>query len=195
MNRLTHKQALLLAASGEMSDAARREVMAHVAQDPELNADYQDIREGMELLGNLPIPEPSAVERREIPATIKKAVHEALHQKAAPRWLTRGGYAVSAIAAAILLMIGVGTAAHERSLASQEHSRVTGLHQTIASMESRTSPASLPLALTDVPIAIPSSMPSLANLYETELAVPVIWSGSDLFEEEMSEPSSPPGSY
>lgn len=193
MNRLTHKQALLLAASGEMSDAARREVMAHVAQDPELNADYQDIREGMELLGNLPIPEPSAAERRKIPATLKKAIHEALQKKAARGWLTRGGYAVSAIAAAILLMIGAGAVGHERTLASEQRSRVNMLQNSIATLESRTSPVSVPPAMTNMPA--PASMPSLANLHESEWAVPVLWSGTDLFEEEMSEPSSPPGSY
>jgi anti-sigma factor RsiW len=184
---------LLLAASGEMSDAARREVLAHVAQDPELNADYQEIREGMELLGNLPIPEPSAAERKEIPATIKKAVHQALQQKGARRWLTRGGYAVSAIAAALLVMIGAGTFAHERALTSEERSRMSRLQNSIATLEARTSPASVPLALTNVPV--PASMPSLANLHESEWAVPVLWNGSELFEEEMSEPSSPPGSY
>ncbi len=195
MNRLTHKEALLLALSGELGDAARRDVMRQVAQDPILNAEYQEAREGMELLATMAIPEPSAEERRRIPATIKKLVHQALQQKEAGPRFSLGRYAAGALAAAVTIAVLAGFWSGERARTARQRGEVAALNASIQKMESLTTPAAVPLALTDAPVPAPSSMPSLANLRERDALNAIIWHSREMNEEPESDPSSPPGSY
>lgn len=111
---LNQKQKCLLDASGELSEAAREALLEEAKNNLQLQAEIEDARERFAVFGALPIPEPSAAERKSIPATIKRAVHGALieHEKQAtpPRRLglvvrlAAGGLALAACAA---LVIGV----------------------------------------------------------------------------------------
>ena len=195
MDRLTQKQALLLTVSGEVSPAARRAIMAQVMQDPALNSEYQEMREGMELLSALPIPEPSAAERREIPAFIKQTLRQALQEKeAASRFLLRR-YAAGAlaIAASVALMVGVWVSERSRDAAVAGH--IAALNATVLRLGSVTMPAEKQLAVKDIAGPAVSDLPSLANLREVDSFDPVYLSAREFEDEPASDPSGPPGSY
>jgi anti-sigma factor RsiW len=178
---------LLLAVSGELSDAARRQMMAEVAQDPQLNAEYQDLREQMELLGSMAIPEPSAQERREIPAAIKECLRAALQEKKAPRRVQRRRYAAAVLGALVVAALLVFRGEHARAV--QQDGQVAALHATIEQIEAGTLPRTLPLALTDTGAPVPLSVPTLAHLRDQEN---MLWNMGE--KEDEGDPSAPPGS-
>ncbi|HEY4330206.1 MAG TPA: hypothetical protein VGN88_10760 [Phycisphaerae bacterium] len=78
MSKLNLKEASLLDISGELEEGAREELRAKIAVDSADFSEYEKIQENFKLLEHLPIPEPSAAERKRIPAMIKKAIHAAL---------------------------------------------------------------------------------------------------------------------
>ena len=67
------KQKSQLAASGELSPLALKNFLEEVAENPDLKAEYDAACREFDVLGVLPIPEPSAAERRAIPARMPRA--------------------------------------------------------------------------------------------------------------------------
>jgi anti-sigma factor RsiW len=80
MSKLNLKQASLLDASGELSSPARRQLIAHISENPAAQDQYRKTSENFAILQSLPFPEPSASQRQLIPARIKHALHRALRQ-------------------------------------------------------------------------------------------------------------------
>ena len=78
MDNLNLKQTCLLEVSGELTTGARRRLFDEISHDPTACMQYEAVRSAFSILDLLPIPEPSAEERRLIPARIKAANHAAL---------------------------------------------------------------------------------------------------------------------
>jgi hypothetical protein len=83
MGRLTLRQASLLDASGELGEPARQKLARRIVEDSKARDQYEAAQDNLAVLQILPMPEPSAAERRAIPAMIKKAIRLALLAKEA----------------------------------------------------------------------------------------------------------------
>src|ERR1043166_3144155 len=102
MKNLNLKAACLLELSGELTPAARQKLLDKITHDPATHLEYEMMRERYGMFGEMAIPEPSALERKLIPARIKRAVHLALRQRekwASPRSMLVRCAACIAIAA------------------------------------------------------------------------------------------------
>ena len=83
MGRLTLKQASLLDASGELGEPARQKLALRIIEDAQAHRQHEAAQDDLAVLQILPMPEPSAAERRAIPTVIKKAIRLALLTKEA----------------------------------------------------------------------------------------------------------------
>ncbi len=83
MGRLNLKQASLLDASGELGEPARQKLALRILEDSGARRQYETAQADLAVLQILPMPEPSAAERRAIPTMIKKAIRLALLTKEA----------------------------------------------------------------------------------------------------------------
>lgn len=222
MSKLNFKEASLLDASGELSRPARRKLMDRIFGDSAAQKEYQAAQENFALLQSLPIPEASALQRQLIPATIKKALHRALHQhekQAAaglrgPQTLIRYasiGLALAACAAICLSLLLVQRAQDARL--RDQAARINALIDRVASLSGEwagsggTDQSALPYdqAVTDVAASIrqlQTESPTLADLHDKGMAnllnalaalpAEAMPGGGDV---EDADYSAPPGSY
>jgi len=123
----------LLAASGELSPAAQKALLREIKENPEIRAEYESACEDLGVLSILPIPEPSAAERRAIPAEIKRLIHLALEEREKrarwPRVLVR--WASAGLAAAACVAILVSTLNANRLQNDRRQAQVAQIHHLI----------------------------------------------------------------
>ncbi len=195
--RFNLKQASLLDASGELSQSARQKLLAHVAQDPAASAEYQAAQENYALLGNLPIPEPSAAERQHIPAIIKHTLHAALrqHEKRAGRVPLLMRYAAGALTLATCVALCATLLGVKHSQTARQWEQIAGINAAIDRV------TLLPDSATDQASGVAASPqnenPALSYMHNRassnllgSLAVP-----EELKESMSNDPSAPPGSF
>lgn len=180
MSKLNLKQASLLDASGELSAPARRQLMAHISQNPAAQEQYQQSCENFAILQNLPMPEPSAAQRRFIPARIKQAIHRALRQPAtdaswAGRWM-RVRYTLTGLALAACAAIGctlfLVQRAHDSRLRDQV-ARINAQIDRVAGVAAPWAAANGDQAITDVAASIrqlQTESPTLSAIHDRGLS-------------------------
>ena len=194
MNNLSLTEACLLDVSGELAPPARQALYDYISQNPDAGIEYEAIRAQFELLGALPIHEPSAVRRREIPAQVKLAIHALLQRQAREKRVARFKSlrryalgAMTAIAACVILVASLWAEARRESATRQQ--QVATINAIIHRAElSRTEPA-VPPREPDYQ-ADSADRLSMADVFESAVALPI-----DLEERGTSDLSSPPGSY
>jgi hypothetical protein len=176
MSRLNLKQASLLDASGELGEAARRQLHLRMMEDSQARQERQAAEESMALLRSLPIPEPSAAERQEIPRRIKHAIYEALQEQAAadhpPTWsmrlrTTQRFARAIALAACVTIVAGLVFAGW-----TVQRKRVAGINAMIdrVSLLSNSPATSYEQKVTDVEASIrqlQSESPTLSYLSDS----------------------------
>jgi hypothetical protein len=176
MSQLNLKQTCLLDASGELTPEARKELLDRVTRDPEANNDYQNAHAALSLLSMLPIPEPSAAERRAIPLAIKQAIHAALERpvKEARRLQSPMRYAMAAglllVVAATGWMLWAGQAAETRRHLDQ-FTRITASTEHLLPAGEKSN--AYDLAVTDVEASIrqlETESPTLSHVYDKNMA-------------------------
>ena len=127
------KQKCLLDASGELTDAAREALREEAAESPQVKAEYETARENFAVFSALPIPEPSAAERKYIPAMIKRSIHGALleREKRAGRMalLSRWAAGGLAVAACVGIFAGLLIRRHDQNVRMQ--TQATQIHAMI----------------------------------------------------------------
>jgi hypothetical protein len=202
MNRLNVKLASLLDASGELDQSARQKLLSQIASDPAASTEYRATQENFCLLGILPIPEPSALERRLIPAMIKRAIARALYEKKTglKRLLVRclgGTLALAACAAVCALLWGVNSAQNAR-----QREQVARINATIdrVTMLSEQAPTSYDQAVTEVEATIrqlQTESPTLSYLQDKDMGnlLNALAAVPDAGDVETDDTSVPPGSF
>jgi ferric-dicitrate binding protein FerR (iron transport regulator) len=202
MNRLNVKLTSLLDASGELDQSARRKFLSQITNDPAAAAEFRATHENFTLLGVLPIPEPSALERRLIPAMIKRAIGCALQEKQA-RWrrmLVRwaGGAMALAACAAICTMLWQARSAQD----SRQREEIARIDATIdrVTLLSDQSLTSYDQAVTEVEASIrqlQTESPTLSSLHDKDMGnlLNALAAVPDAIEYDMDDASAPPGSF
>ena len=173
MDNLKLKQTCLLDASGELTPAARKEFIKHISQDPEAYQQYESTYGAFALLGLLPIPEPSAHERRAIPAQIKKAIHAAMagpvKQARRARMLIRYAALTALLAAGGAIFWAVWTNGMETDRSLDQIARI---HAATERALPAGHASAYEQALTDVRASIRQlemESPTLSNVYDKDL--------------------------
>ena len=176
MSNLNLKQMCLLELSGELSPAARRQLLARLANDPEASQLFETLRDQYSVLNVLPIPEPSAEERQRIPRTFKRAIRIALEapHKSARRARMLIRYAVGGLALAACLMFAVSTWSLDQSQARRQESQAAGIIATIdrVTLTAQPSKSAYDQALRDVEASIrelQTESPTIASLQDNGL--------------------------
>ena len=202
MNRLNVKLVSLLDASGELDQSARQKLLSQIANDSSASAEYRAAQENFSLLGILPMPEPSALERRLIPAMIKRAIGRALREERA-RWKRvlagwlGGATALAACAAVCAVLLGVNSANNSR-----QAEQIAKINATIdrVTMPSEHSPTSYDQAVTEVEASIrqlQTESPTLSYLQDKDMGnlLNALAAVPDAGELEPDDASAPPGSF
>jgi hypothetical protein len=173
-NNLDLKQKCLLELSGELPPAARKELIHQISNDPEACNTYESVRENYSLLDFLPFVEPSAAERRAIPATIKQLVHGELMR---PAIQARRGRLLIRCAAMITIVAMIGTVAWGMVNAQRGQSkhyadqmaRITAATDRLAAAHK---PGAYELAINDLAASIrqlETESPTLSDVYDRNL--------------------------
>jgi len=186
----------LLDASGELRPSARKKLLKIASQDPMVNAQYEAAHANFDVFGSLPIPEPSAVERQEIPATIKGAIHAELQQqeKRAVRWRLLRRWAAGSMALAACAVFAA-------TLLHVNHSQEAGQQAQVArinAMIDRMALPAQPMAASDdlADNGAPTGSPVLTSVRTTEMINQVnALTAASARSEAVSDPSAPPGSF
>lgn len=188
----------LLDASGELPPSARQKLIEKATQDPAANAQYEAAHANFDVFGAMPIPEPSAAERQEIPAAIKGAIHAELQQlekragfiRLLRRWAAGSTALVAcAVFAAALLHVSHTQEAREQAQVAQ-----------INAMIDRVSlPAHVFAVADDTSVAdngAPTGSPVLTSVRPTDVANQInALTAPPVRSEAASDPSAPPGSF
>jgi hypothetical protein len=197
MSKLNFKEASLLDASGELRPATHRQLMARISRDSAAQQQYQESQENLALLASLPIPEPSAAERRAIPARIKQALHRTLrqHEKqaAAAEERQRSGallfrYASAGLALAACLALGAGLFWTQRAEDARLRQQVAGIEATIDRVAAASWTTPDPYAQP------PAENPDLYD-YPMSNRLAVLSAESPPADTEVPDHSAPAGSY
>ena len=180
MTRWNLKQASLLELSGELSSAARAKLFEYLRRNPVANSEFQSLRENLQLLQSLPIPEPSAAQRRTIPATIKNALQQKFANMAIvgrPRrrlTLIRYALAGSAAIAAAFLVAMLTSGLQPATKAAPEADQFTRISSLVDRLTAPVeNPTPYTQALTDVEASIrqlQTESPTLASVHDQEMA-------------------------
>jgi len=176
MENLDLKQRSLLELSGELTPAARKDLFDEISNSPASCQEYEQVRDDFALLCMLPIPEPSAEERRSIPAQIKRSI-----RAGAVRPTKRAGMGRLLVQCAASLLIAgiVGIAAGMSWTSSEAASRHSA--EQIAKINAATErlpsaahrPGSYQVAVNDVEASIrqlETESPTLSSVYDKNLA-------------------------
>ncbi len=113
MTRWSLKEACLLDLFGELPPSAREKLLEKMEQNPHLQREYEILRDGLTVLHRLPPHEPSAEDRRKIPAQIKKNLRAALRERqrqeraVRPHLLIRGAALAAACALTLFITFAV----------------------------------------------------------------------------------------
>jgi hypothetical protein len=202
MNRLNVKLASLLDASGELDQSARQKLLSQIANDPAGSAEYRAAQENFAVLGILPMPEASALERRLIPAMIKRAIGRALNEQKA-RWKrllagwVGGATALAACAALCALLLGVHGANNARRV--EQIARINATIDRVTVLADH-SPTSYDQAVTEVEASIrqlQTESPTLSYLQDKDMGnlLSALAAVPDAGEPEPDDASAPPGSF
>jgi hypothetical protein len=176
MSNLNLKQTCLLDVSGELPPEARKELLGQISNDPAAINQYETIRKDFALLSMLPIPEPSAEERRRIPATIKGAVNAAfaapVNQARRFGLLTRYAAAAAVLVTAMSVCWATWTghvSAGQRQ--AEQVSRIYAATERIVPTVQK--PTAYNQAVTEVQASIrqlQTESPTLSQVYDQNLA-------------------------
>jgi hypothetical protein len=208
MGRLTLKQASLLDASGELGEPARQKLAQRILEDAKVRRLHEAAQDDLAVLQILPMPEPSAAERKAIPGMIKKAIRLALLAKEAatseaivpgrvPHRAGRSRWVVGAMALAACAVIVTALSMMNHSQDIRQQAQIAKINAAIdrATMTPQRSPWE-PDAIADDATAsaeepLPET-PALSFLRETlrNLRDPL---GDIDNQTAAPDPSSPPG--
>jgi len=192
----------LLDASGELDQSARQKLLSQVANDPAASADYRAAQENFSLLAVLPMPEPSALERRLIPAMIKRALGRALYEKKAG-WkralfgCAGGALALAACAAVCVWLLGGNGARDARP--GEQAARINATIDRVTMLSER-APSSYDQAVTEVEASIrqlQTESPTLSYLQDKDMGnlLSALAAVPDTGDIETDDVSAAPGSF
>jgi hypothetical protein len=202
------RQASLLDASGELGDPARQKLALRLLEDPVARRRHENARDNLALLQILPIPEPSASERRAIPAMIKRAIRLALLEedaaasglpapspdRPARRWAR---WSAGALAMAACAAIVASLAMNNQSHHARQSARIAQINAAIDHAMMAPDPSALagnvvPANRSSFAGQLPQDAPTLSFLRDNQGTLHIAPIDAD--DPSLgSDPASPPG--